>query len=268
MNSFRSMLSLAVLGLLLASGCATPNEDGSSPSSSEKTLRIGVSPDYPPLVFLDNGQVSGVEVDLGLQLGKALGREVEFLPIPWKDQIDALVSGKTDIIMSGMTKTRARSLKVAFSDTYLESGLRGLCRKRDEAQFDRPEKIKNSSAKIGVQAGTTADNFVQTYCPKARRYAVAQRKDALFNLKSRDIDLYIDDGFAIVELYTANEAQLSILPMPLTVEEFGWAVRASDAALLAKVNDTLAAWKKDGTLARAIDQWMPYLKNLPKPAAP
>jgi ABC-type amino acid transport substrate-binding protein len=250
-------------GIVLAVGCSTP---GGSSSASSKALRVGVTPDYPPLVFMDDGQVSGAEVDLGLMLGKELGREVQFLPVPWKDQIDALVAGKTDIIMSGMTKTRARGLKVAFSDSYLSSGLRGICRQRDEAQFDTPEKVKKAEAKIGVIAGTTADIFVTKYCPNARRYAVAERKDALFNLKSRDIDLYIDDGFAIVELFSSNEAQLAVLPMPLTEEAFGWAVRPDDKDLLDAVNAVLAKWKTDGTLDRVIDQWMPYLKNLPKPA--
>jgi ABC-type amino acid transport substrate-binding protein len=254
-----------VLALVLAAGCATP-ESGRSANST--ALRVGVTPDYPPLVFMDDGQITGAEVDLALQLGKELGREVEFLPVPWRDQIDALVSGKTDIIMSGMTKTKARSLKIAFSETYLKSGLRGLCRQEDRARFDTPEKIKNASAAIGVIAGTTADVFVQKYCPKARRYAIDQRKDALFNLKSRDIDLYLDDGFAIADLYASNEAQLAILTMPLTVEEFGWAVRTDDPALLAAVNGALSKWENDGTLRKVFTTWMPYLEKYVPEALP
>lgn len=252
-----------VCGVLLMAGCSSPSGDS---SSNPSTLRIGVTPDYPPMVFMQDGQVTGAEVDFAMMLGKELGREVEFLPVPWKDQIDALISGKTDIIMCGMTRTRARGLKVAFSDSYLESGLRGICRQRDKELYDTPEKIKKSSAAIGVIAGTTADIFVQKYCPTARRYAVAMRKDALFNLKSRDIDLYLDDGFAIAELFAANEAQLAVLPMPLTAEEFAWGVRPADTALLADINDILAKWRKDGSLDRVIDRWMPYLKNLQKPA--
>lgn len=255
MNLFWSRMFAC--GVLLVAGCATPSD---SPSRST-TLRIGVTPDYPPMVFMEDGQVQGAEIDFALMLGKELGREVEFLPVPWQDQIGALASGKTDIIMCGMTKTRARGLKVAFSDSYLESGLRGICRQRDKELFDTPEKIKNASAAIGVIAGTTADIFVQKYCPTARRYAVALRKDALFNLKSRDIDLYLDDGFAIAELYASHEAQLAALPMPLTTEEFAWGVRPGDAELLAGINTALAKWKSDGSLDRVIDRWMPYLKD-------
>jgi ABC-type amino acid transport substrate-binding protein len=254
-----------VLALVLAAGCAAPD---SGRSANSTALRVGVTPDYPPLVFMEDGQITGVEVDLALQLGKELGRDVEFLPVPWRDQIDALVSGKTDIIMSGMSKTKARSLKVAFSETYIKSGLRGLCRQADEARYDTPEKIKSSAAAIGVIAGTTADTFVQKYCPRARRYAVAQRKDALFNLKSRDIDLFLDDGFAIADLYAENEAQLAILTMPLTTEEMGWAVRTDDPALLAAVNGALAKWKADGTLRKAFTTWMPYLERYVPGALP
>ncbi len=255
MNPFWSRMLVG--GILLVAGCSTAPES----ASTRTTLRIGVTPDYPPLVFMQDGQVTGAEVDFAMMLGKELGREVEFLPVQWKDQIAALTSGKTDIIMCGMTRTRARGLKVAFSESYLESGLRGLCRQRDRDLYDTPEKIKKSSAAIGVIAGTTADIFVQTYCPTARRYAIAERKDALFNLKSRDIDIFIDDGFAIVELYAANEAQLAALPMPLTAEEFAWGVRPADGALLASINTALAKWKADGSLDRVIDRWMPYMKD-------
>ena len=264
MNPFWSRMF--VCGAVLAAGCSTPSSSSSSSSSDSSsskstTLRIGVTPDYQPLVFMQDGQVVGAEVDFGLMLGKELGREVEFMPVPWKDQIDALTLGKTDIIMCGMTKTRARGLKVAFSDTYLESGLRGICRQRDKELYDTPAKIKNSSAAIGVIAGTTADVFVQKYCPTAHRYAVALRKDALFNLKSRDIDIYLDDGFAIAELYASYEAQFAVLPMPLTTEEFAWGMRPGDKELLAGVNAALAKWKADGSLERVIDRWMPYLKT-------
>jgi polar amino acid transport system substrate-binding protein len=272
MNPFWSRV--LVCGALLVAGCSTPSDSSStspsspgSPSSGSGTLRIGVTPDYQPLVFMQDGRVVGAEVDFGLMLGKELGREVEFMPVPWKDQIDALTLGKTDIIMSGMTKTRARGLKVAFSDPYLESGLRGICRQRDKELYDTPQKIKTSSAAIGVIAGTTADIFVQKYCPTARRYAVALRKDALFNLKSRDIDIYIDDGFAIADLYASSEAQLAALPMPLTTEEFAWGVRPGDKELLAGVNAALAKWKADGSLDRVIDRWMPYLKDYKEKSA-
>ena len=90
---------------------------------------------------------------------------------------------------------------------------------------------------------------------------MALRKDALFNLKSRDIDIYLDDGFAIAELFASNEANLAVLPMPLTTEEFAWGVRPADGELLASINTALAKWKADGSLDRVIDRWMPYLKD-------
>ena len=100
---------LGFCGLLLVAGCSTPA--GDEPSN---VLCVGITADYPPIVFMDGRQVSGLEIDFALLLGKELGRAIEFQPVPWGDQIRALTEGKTDIIMSGVSKTRARGISLVL----------------------------------------------------------------------------------------------------------------------------------------------------------
>ena len=47
----------------------------------------------------------------------------------------------------------------------------------------------------------------------------------------------------------------------LNRETLAWALRPGDTAMLAEVNAALGAWKADGTLARVLGRWLPYLRQ-------
>jgi polar amino acid transport system substrate-binding protein len=66
-------------------------------------LRVGISPVFPPMAFLQGKELAGVEVDLSREFGKHLGRPVVFVRQRWEDKLEALNGGKTDIIMSSMS---------------------------------------------------------------------------------------------------------------------------------------------------------------------
>src|SRR5512137_1243580 len=76
--------------------------------SEAGTLRVGVSPVFPPMVFRQGKELAGVEVDLARALGEKLGRKVIFVELPWEDQVEALNAGRIDIIMSSMSITMPR----------------------------------------------------------------------------------------------------------------------------------------------------------------
>src|SRR5215467_12367437 len=80
-------------------------------------LRVGISPDYPPLAFKDvRFGLVGIEVELANQLGKQMGKQIQFVEMPFPDLINALLEQKIDIIMSGMSVTTDRVKLVNFTD--------------------------------------------------------------------------------------------------------------------------------------------------------
>jgi ABC-type amino acid transport substrate-binding protein len=90
------------LALALSAGLCAVVQD-TSPAARESNpsaLPVGVSPVFPPMVFKQGKDLVGVEVDLARALGETLGRKVTFVELPWEDQIEALIAGRIDIIMS------------------------------------------------------------------------------------------------------------------------------------------------------------------------
>lgn len=257
------VLLAAMIGM---TGCSTTGKNSSSvqiPAKKGEPLLVGITPEYPPLVFAYDGVFMGAEVDMAKALGQELGRPVKFVGLKWDDQIPALLGRRTDIIMSGMSVSPARQIRVAFTEPYLNNELRIIFARKNASRFATPEDVMATDARIGVIPNTTSDVFVQKFCTNASRIPIVTRGSAAFYiLKGGRIDAFIDDSFALAQIVSENEADLSFLKPALSSEQIAWAVRPSDPELLKQVNEILARWKTDGTLDRHLDNWMPYLKNL------
>ncbi len=86
-------------------------------------IKIGLSIFTPWSMRDKNGELIGFELDVGRQLAEDMGVEAEFIPTSWDGIIPAIVSGKFDVIISGMTTTPERNLTINFTDPYAYSGL-------------------------------------------------------------------------------------------------------------------------------------------------
>ena len=242
-----------VLMLLTFSSCSATQNTGPAP------LRVGITPQFPPMIFLSGRWAAGVEVDLARLLGQKLERPIQFIPVDWTDQIPALLAGQTDIIMSSMTITQPRKVRINFTDPYFKSGLLAMMRAEDTPKYKSREDVANSFATIGVVGGTTGDIFVRENFPNSRTIALSKSGDAPSELKRRSIDFFVYDGPAIMWLVSQNEADFVAIKKPLNEEFLAWGVRRGDEALLATVNKVLADWKRDGTLDRVLKRWLPYM---------
>jgi ABC-type amino acid transport substrate-binding protein len=254
-----------VLLLVAASvwaGCAEDYYRVSGPAEiPPNALRVGVTSTYPPIVFRQAGRITGVEGDLARLLGTRLGRPVHFVEVPWDQQIDALLARRTDVIMSGMSVTEARAVRIAFSEPYLEAGLVAAVRTEDARRYGSREALLQTSATVGVIERTTGDVFVQQNFPNARRVALTQASDGALALRHRTVDVFVHDGPSIAWLVSANEADIAGIWQYLNREQLAWGLRRDDPQLLAQVNESLATWRRGGTLADVVTRWLPYLKR-------
>jgi len=174
-NQLRVWCRLSVLcacSILLLPACSgMPDRGRHSASQGPRAdlLRVGVTPDAPPVIYKVGDRIQGVEADFARALAKELGREVLFVELPWIDEIPALEQRRIDIIMSGMSVTQVRRGRVAFSDPYMVGGLMALVRSEDANEFAGPFAFIVAEAEVAVQGGTTGDYFVQKYMKSARR---------------------------------------------------------------------------------------------------
>ena len=122
---------VCVVSLCVVMGCAaTGNETITAQPDIPKAdvLLVGVTPDAPPLIYTQGDRVVGLEAELARALAKTMGKSVRFVKLEWSDLIPALLENRIDIIMSGMSMTEMRLVRIAFSTPYLRAGQMALVR--------------------------------------------------------------------------------------------------------------------------------------------
>ena len=248
---------IGLLGLLgLVSGCFT-----SSVAPDPSILRVGVSPDSRPIIFEQSGKIMGIEADFARKLGAELHRKIVFVKVPWDKQIDYLEQNKTDIIMSGMTITLPRSMRVEFCAPYLQSGMTGLFRRNSYNDAGLVSSvIINQGKKIGAIKDTTGELFVIRNFPRSEKIYFSNADKAVEALKRGKIDMFIHDAPIIWWLSAQNESSLVAFPELLNTEPLAWAVQKNNTKLRDQVNAALLKWAKDGSRKKVVDRWIPLAR--------
>ena len=252
------MILLVPLMLISCGTIATKKTETPEP------LRIGINPTYPPLIFKQDETITGAEIAMAREMARALDKDPVFVELIFDQLIRNLLDGQIDIIMSGMSITDARKMRIVFSEQYLKTGQMALMRYAQSRRYNSPESIKSSDARIGVQDGTTGDIFVQKYCPEAGRISIKKPGDAMSYFRGNRIDIFIYDAPAILWIASQNEAKVVPLWKLLTKEQLAFGLRRQDGELLTSVNRVLAEWKSSGKLNSILERWIPCSDRVQK----
>ena len=250
--------------LILAAACLTACAAASRPGleASPNILRVGVCANSPPMIFRqDDGAYAGFEADLARELASSLGKTVYFVDCEWNDLIPALLENRIDIIMSGMTVTASRSVRVAFSDSYLRSGQIGLTTNANALRISGLNSLLNASIRVGMEKGTTGEIIVQQYFFSAKKVEFKNPEQGAQAVLKGRIDVFVSDAPVVWWFASFYESQgLMALPFFISEENIAWAVRKDDTALLAGANRFIANWKQDGRLTALLRRWLPKMQ--------
>lgn len=234
--------------LLLSAGCA-----------SMPDLRVGISPSYPPLAFMQSGELAGIEPDLAQKLGKQTGRRIVYEIIPFDRLIQTLQEGKIDLIMAGMSVTPERQQLISFTDSYMKTGQMLLIREKDVKRFPRALFDQKEEVRIGVERGTTGEQFALKTFTWGGLTHFDTTDAAVRALEQGSIDCFVHDAPTIwrfsADLATQHQGLVGLFE-PLTDEPLAWAVRKNDQVLLKQLNAELANMRRDGTLQQILNKWI------------
>ena len=251
---------------LILSACTGNSYDAHTPppEKNREILRVGITPDSPPLAYKIKGTITGLEAEFARGLAGFTGRKLRFVELTWEDQIPALLAGKTDIIMSGMTVTPSRSYRLAFCTPYMISGQVMLVRAKELYRFSNgPTDLFNTGLTIGTVKDTTGDFFIEQYVPRGKTIRFNVPKQGVKALIKGEIDVFIYDLPMNFYFGAYNDINgLAPVTIPITKEQIAWGVRTNDTKLLQSANAYLASIKEDGRLKKMLIRWIPFFKNV------
>ncbi|MCZ6520474.1 MAG: transporter substrate-binding domain-containing protein, partial [Bacteroidetes bacterium] len=143
-------------------------------------LRVGMSGDQPPFAMLSReDQLIGYEVQLAELLAEAMGVELKIIEIPFSELLVSLQERKVDVVMSGMTITTERNMKVAFVGPYILSGKSILTKSSTLASVKNASDMNQTEVKLVALKGSTSESFVKKQIPNASLYVVANYNEAV-----------------------------------------------------------------------------------------
>ncbi len=252
-----NLISFILISALLLAGCVSKEADATK-------LKIGTDDTYPPFQYRDEAnKLVGFEVDLGYELGKKLGREVEFISNSWAGIFNGLNSKNYDVIMSATSITPKRLETFIFTDPHMMNG-QVIVTRSGEKSITKPEELKG--LKVGVQLETTADiaatKYKEDFEFEILRYnEVIQTFSAM---KAGHVDVIVADYAVAIDYVNKNPDSYQLTEVMLTNEPIAITLRKEDTALRDELNEALKSLRESGELKALSIKWLgdDYTSNI------
>lgn len=247
-----SPAALAVCAIaIFAVGCGdSDNQSGGGGGSGGGKLTVGSDIPYPPFEQGKAPNYTGYDVELLEAVAQHVGREAEFQDTSFDTIFLDLARGKFDAVASAATITDEREKTVDFTDPYYLSEQAILVEKGGE--IDSVAKL--SGATVGVQQGTTGQEFLEEKGEAGEVRPFPQGPDAVNALKAGTVEAVVID-IPVAENAVAASDGIEIAAAIPTEEEYGFVVAQGDEKLLEELNEGLQEAKDDGSFDRIYKKW-------------
>jgi len=251
--------------------------------ANSQTIRIGTEGAYPPWNNLNSaGELEGAEIDFGNEACERMGVTCEWVTQDWDGIIPALLQGKYDIIIAGMSITEERKEKVNFTTGYMTDGARFAVLKNSGlanlniagmAKVNLNNAGGKEQAAIGqliaamdgktvcVQSSTIHQNFLEKHMSGAVDVKLYQAvDDHNLDLAAGRCDAVLADVGSIIDFMESDGGVDVAFTGPtfsggVFGDGVGGAVRKEDTDILDMWNAAIAEMSKDGTTAEITKEW-------------
>lgn len=218
-------------------------------SKEAEALVMGTNAEFPPYEYREGDAIVGIDAEIAGAVAEKLGMELKIEDMAFDSLINALTSGKVDMVAAGMTVTEDRLEFVNFSDTYATATQVIIV--TEDSAIATVDDLTGKS--IGVQQGTTGDIYASDLDATIERFAKGM--EAVQSLSQGKIDAVIIDNEP-AKVFVSEVEGIKILDEAFAVEEYAIAIAKDDEELLADVNKALEELEADGTLADIIGKYI------------
>jgi len=219
-------------------------------------LVVGTTGTQPPLnAITKDGKIVGLDADIAKRIAISMGVKVHFETMPFAELLPALYADKVDMILSSMSMTPERNLKVAFIGPYYISGKGMLTKTQTIATLQAAESLNDPQFKVAALKASTSQSFVEKTAPQAKLVTTNSYEKALGLLFEDKIDVLIADyPFCAFTAFRYQEKGLVAGQSRLTFEPLGIAVK-EDTLLINWLNNYMKMLDGSGQLRQLSDHW-------------
>jgi len=231
-----------------AAGCGSSDDDTTG-GGGEK-LTVGSDIPYPPFEQGKAPNYEGFDVELMEAVAERMGREAVFQDTSFDTIFRDLAQGRFEAVASATTITDEREETVDFTNPYYFSEQAILV--KDGSDIDSVKGLEGAT--VGVQQGTTGEEFVEEKGNAGELRPYPQGPDAVNALKSGVLDAVVLD-IPVAENAVEAGGGIEISAAIPTEEEYGFVVPQGQEDLLEEMNEALDELKDDGTFTTIYEKW-------------
>ena len=262
---YTKVVIVSILAIILFTGCAEMQQGSSGTSASPVLDRIqkrgelvvGTMGNMPPLnMTAKDGEIFGLEPDLARMMAKSMNVKVKFVTKPFPELLPALQAGEVDMVLSGMTITPRRNMKVAFVGPYFISGKAFLTKVKTIALAKEAEDVNSPGTKLVTLKDSTSEAFARAVLDKTTLVTTGTYDEAVDKVLKDEVQAMIADyPICVVSVFRYPEANLLSVVTPLTYEPIGIAIPANDPLLMNWTRNTLNSIEASGNLDELRLKW-------------
>ena len=259
----RALLTLAASTLLLAA-CSQSNtndadttgkaSDGSSELlqrvNSGGTINVGTEGTYPPFTYHDeSGKLTGYDVEVTRAVADKMGVKVDFKETQWDAMLAGLDSKRFDMVANQVSLTTPeRMAKYDKATAYSWSGAVVLAPK-DDSRYSSWEALKGlrSAQSLSSNYGELAERYQAEIVP------VDGMAQAVELVKQGRADFTMNDNLAVLDYlkkFPNSGLEIKLVAPASEQRGSGLILRKGDDAVVAKIDEAMAALQADGTLTK------------------
>ena len=230
----------------------TAGEAAAVTTVTEGVLTMSTNAAFPPYeMTADDGSFEGIDIEVAGAIADKLGLELQVDDMDFDAALLAAQTGKSDMVMAGVTVTEDRQTVMDFSNTYA-NGIQVVIVPEDSAIAT----IDDLQGKmIGVQRGTTGDSYCSDDFGEDNVTKYDNGLTAVQALNNGQVDAVVIDNAPAQEFVEANPG-LKILDTEYANEEYAIGVAKGNTQLLDAINGALAELTEDGTIQAIVDKYI------------
>ena len=198
----------------------------------------------------------GFDIDMGIEMAKALGVKPIFVDTLWPGIIPALNLGRFDVIFGGMSVTEERKELVDFANPFMTVGQTVLLNKKLQGVVRSYKDLDDPKYTVVSKPGTTGEAAVKKLMPNCTYKPFDTEDEGATQVLEGKADAFVYDlPYNAVFIALHGTDNLVFLDKPFTTEPIAWAIRKNDPEFMKFLNNFLVEIKKDGRFERIYQKW-------------
>lgn len=238
---------------LLAAGAAQAQSALDNVLKS-KTLKVAIPTDYPPYGFVGPDMApQGLDVEMARLIAAKMGVKVELVPVTSANRIPYLQTKKADLVISTLGKNAEREKVIDFSSAYAP-----FFQAVYAAKSMKLTSFADMAGKtVAVTRGAMEDQELNKVAPPNVDYRRFEDNNATIAAFVAGQTQTLATSAAVAGDMLAKNPKVSAeFKLLLKDSPCFVGVAKGETALKAKVNEIIAAAKKDGTLDAMSKKWL------------